>query len=597
MTDNDNLVHNDADILIVDDKLVNVELLISLLEDEGYHQLQGFTDPSEAIQRIKTQIPDLVLLDIRMPNISGFEVMTELKQSLGDEAPAVIVLTAQIDDETRYRALECGAQDFLTKPFDSVEALKRIHNTLNLQRLLTSRSEKANELEVLVNQRTAQLKELSNSDPVTNLPNRRALISHLDERLSKANPLVAFFLQFDDVQELSSLHGYSIVDHFMREKAKKSRSLTLSSHEYLAVWNYDQWVVICDVQSYQHAEKIAHNLLQFFSETITIDGVNINLSVRIGACGNREKPFSSVQLLRQASLALPNEIGQWRCFDATIEKALQRKIGLRDALRSAAENSELHLMYQPKINLERRSIIGAEALLRWESAVFGRVSPGEFIPIAEVSGAIIQLGEWVIDQAISDLKQWREQNLVSEDFSIAINVASEQIMQPSFAQSLIHKIQQVNIPAKVIELEVTESGLMSDMELALTQLLILRDAGFSIAIDDFGTGYSSLAYLKKLPISVLKVDQAFVRDLHINSQDQKLARTVIDMAHHFSFKTVAEGVETLEQLDILHKMGCDIVQGFLFSPPLKSQNLMSLIGPSMINKMMAPLSLLDDIDG
>ena len=589
-------IHADAEILVVDDNSVNVELLISLLEDEGYHHLVGFTDPRQAIDRVINQVPDLILLDIRMPNISGFDVMTELKRNLGDQAPAVIVLTAQIDDETRYKALECGAQDFLTKPFDSVEVLKRIHNTLNLQRLMTSRSERAKELEALVSQRTAQLKHLSTSDPVTHLPNRRALMSYLDDRLSMATPLAVFFIQFDDIQEISSLHGYSLVDQLMLDMAKKSQTLKLSPRDYLAVWNYDQWVMVCEVQNYQQADTVAQHLLKVLSQNTSIDGVSFNLEIRIGACGNQEKPLSGAQLLRQASLALPTEARQWRCFDAEIEKVFQRKIGIRNALRRAVDKNELYLMYQPKVDLLQKSISGVEALLRWESPEFGRVSPAEFIPIAEESGEIINLGEWVLDQAINDLNSWREQKHVADHFSMAINIASEQLMQPGFALSLINKVKHLNVPAQLIELEVTESGLMRDMELALTQLSLLRESGFSIAIDDFGTGYSSLAYLKKLPISVLKVDRAFVMDIHTNDQDQNLARTVIDMARHFNFKTVAEGVETPEQLVILQQMGCHLIQGFLFSPPLKSQALMKLLEPVMLKKIMTPFSSLGGID-
>ena len=588
-------LHVDADILIVDDNAVNVELLISLLEDEGYQQLQGLTDPAEAIAQVKRKPPDLILLDIRMPKMSGFDVMTELNRQLGEQAPAVIVLTAQIDDETRYKALECGAQDFLTKPFDAVEVLKRIHNTLNLQRLMTRRSEKANELEALVSQRTVQLKKLSTSDPVTGLPNRRALMSHLDTCLSEQDAFAVFFIQFEDIQDFAGLHGYLLADQLMLQMAVNSKNLALSLNGYLAVWNYDQWVMVCDnVQHYNQAEAIANQLLSFLSQPIAIDGMNVKLTLRIGACGSQEGLISAEQLLRQAALALPNNIGQWRCFEASIEKALQRKLGLRDALRAAIEKDELYLMYQPKVDLQDKRICGVEALLRWESQEFGRVSPAEFIPIAEASGEIIKLGDWVIEQALADLVIWREQHRVSQDFSIAINVASEQLMQLGFAQSLINKLEKARIPASVIEIEVTESGLMRDMELALTQLVALQEAGFSVAIDDFGTGYSSLAYLKKLPISVLKVDRAFIMDLHTNTQDQNLARTVIDMARHFNFKTVAEGVELPEQLTILQHMGCHLIQGFLFSPPLKGQALMALLEPVIMEKMMAPLHIQGD---
>lgn len=214
--------------------------------------------------------------------------------------------------------------------------------------------------------------------------------------------------------------------------------------------------------------------------------------------------------------------------------------------------------------------------------------PSEFIPAAESSGDIISIGKWVIQEAISALSQWREQGHVAHDFTIAVNVSSMQLAQADFAHWLIKTLQQSSLPASAIELEITESDLMQNMETALIQLNRLNAAGFRVAIDDFGTGYSSLAYLKSLPAHIIKIDRAFISELHRNIQDQRITGTIIDMARHLRFTTIAEGVDKPEQLQLLLEMGCDMVQGFLFAPPLPQLALLKMIQEQPKGMMIFP---------
>nr|WP_245748801.1 EAL domain-containing protein [Oceanisphaera psychrotolerans] len=214
-------------------------------------------------------------------------------------------------------------------------------------------------------------------------------------------------------------------------------------------------------------------------------------------------------------------------------------------------------------------MVGAEALLRWSNPELGFVSPVDFIPVAEASGEILRMGDWVIDTAIGQLEQWLEREQVTPGFKVAVNVAALQLMQPGFADKLVTRLQRSRLPRGALEVEVTESGLMQNVELALSQLSLLAEQGVDIAIDDFGTGYSSLSYLKSLPVSVLKIDRAFVNEMDTDSQDRRLAETVINMARNLGCVTVAEGVERLEHIELLREMGCMMVQGYWYSPPLK----------------------------
>lgn len=566
-----------ADILVVDDNPVNVELLMDLLEDEGYSTVEGMTDPLQVEARVHKKRPDLILLDIRMPRISGLELLALLNNQWGEQAPAVIVLTAQIDEATRHQALQLGAQDFLTKPFNHIEVLQRIHNTLQLQRLLSERMKKADLLESLVTERTRELKILSRQDPLTTLPNRHVILETITQLRSEEKELLTFFIALEGLDEMGRLHGYDIMDQALCALSAHVQQLTDLPIRLLGVWSTDKWVVLCEsIVSDELAEQIALRLLGVIQAPLNVQQLSVHVRARIGVSGSSAER-NAEQMVRMAAVALPAVDSQWQGYDQTLENSLWRRNQLSDALYTAIDNNELHLLYQPKVDVLTGAVRGVEALLRWDSPVFGRVSPAEFIPIAEANCFIVSIGKWVIQQAVAAIVRWRAQQAVDEYFTVAVNVASAQLMEADFAARLIDTVQQAGLPAYALEVEVTESGLMQDIPLAMRQLQSLAAAGLGIAIDDFGTGYSSLAYLKNLPVSVIKIDRTFISEMHSNAQDQRLTSTVIDMARHFQFSTVAEGVEEIEQFKLLKMMGCDLIQGFLFAPPLKENIMLQLV--------------------
>lgn len=570
-----------ADILVVDDNPVNVELLMDLLEDEGYSSVEGMTDPLQVEARVHKKRPDLILLDIRMPRISGLELLALLNNQWGEQAPAVIVLTAQIDEATRHQALQLGAQDFLTKPFNHIEVLQRIHNTLQLQRLLSERMKKADLLESLVTERTRELKILSRQDPLTTLPNRHVILETITQLRSEEKELLTFFIALEGLDEMGRLHGYDIMDQALCALSAHVQQLTDLPIRLLGVWSTDKWVVLCEsIVSDELAEQIALRLLGVIQAPLNVQQLSVHVRARIGVSGSSAER-NAEQMVRMAAVALPAVDSQWQGYDQTLENSLWRRNQLSDALYTAIDNNELHLLYQPKVDVLTGAVRGVEALLRWDSPVFGRVSPAEFIPIAEANCFIVSIGKWVIQQAVAAIVRWRAQQAVDEYFTVAVNVASAQLMEADFAARLIDTVQQAGLPAYALEVEVTESGLMQDIPLAMRQLQSLAAAGLGIAIDDFGTGYSSLAYLKNLPVSVIKIDRTFISEMHSNAQDQRLTSTVIDMARHFQFSTVAEGVEEIEQFKLLKMMGCDLIQGFLFAPPLKENIMLQLVATGL----------------
>lgn len=560
-----------ADLLVLDDKIMNVEVLVSLLEDQGFEQVEGMTDPRQLLSRVASKTPDLIFLDVRMPHISGLELLEALQTTYGDTMPAVIVLTANTDAETRYRALQLGARDFLTKPFDHQEVMHRLDNILSEHLRFKEQVYKADELEAIVTQRTAELKRLAVEDPLTGLPNRTGLLEHLKARLKQDERLLVFFFALDGLEEMARLHGLEVAENLAL--ALKVRAQTQRQKgDFLGVWSSSEWVLIRQVEQAgqlapERLAKKAQPLLQAVREPLQFQQFSLRPNVRIGvsaALHNR----SAETLVRLAALAVPEAQNTWREYTPALQEQLQKKMTLQEALNRAAERGELQLAFQPKIDLPTQRCLSAEVLLRWQSPALGRISPADFIPLAEQTGQILEIGRWVQDASCRQLKTWLEKGSVDENFVLAVNVASHQLVQPDFASSWLATLKAHQLPAGCLEVEVTESGLMENMQEARQQLSILAEAGVSIAIDDFGTGYSSLAYLKTLPVSVLKIDRAFILDMHTQQQDHDLVQTIIQLANNFGFTTVAEGVEEEEQVRLLQQLGCQSIQGFYYSPPL-----------------------------
>ncbi|WP_086481435.1 GGDEF/EAL domain-containing response regulator [Oceanospirillum sanctuarii] len=578
--DSQSSLNTEADILILDDNEVNVDLLASLLEDEGFTQVECMTDPRQLMPRVAQKQPDLIFLDIRMPHISGLELLEQLRESLGDNLPAVIILTANTDQTTRYQALELGARDFLTKPFDNQEVLRRLENILQEHLRLQQQMFRADELESLVAERTCELKRMAVEDPLTGLPNRTGLLSQLQEQIEKDQKLLIYFFAVDGLDEMARLHGLEVAENLalaLKDRALKHRQ----EGDILGLWSSTEWVLArrTQIEGQPSCDQLADRVLPLLGtvrQPIDYQEFRLRLNARAGI-STSDQSRSAENLIRLAALAVPETPNSWRDYTPELESQLQRKLTLQEALNHAAERGELELYFQPKISLPNEECLSAEALLRWSHPTLGRISPVEFIPLAEKTGQILDIGHWVLDASCRQLKQWRDQQQVPENFMLAVNVASQQLTQQDFARTCLKILNQYELPASVLEIEVTESGLMDDMAEALLQLRQLADAGISIAIDDFGTGYSSMAYLKDMPVSVLKIDRAFIKDMHENTKDKKLVETVMQLCENFGFITVAEGVENEEQLEILKQLNCELIQGYYYSPPLTGKALLQYV--------------------
>ncbi|MGM0833321.1 MAG: EAL domain-containing response regulator [Pseudomonadota bacterium] len=558
---------NHKHILVVDDNSINVNLLLDLLDEHGFENAHGLNDPREVLTHCQQTLPDLILLDIRMPYLDGYTVINQLQTEFGHNTPPIIILTAQIDDETRHRSLSMGVRDFVTKPFQHDEVLQRIRITLNVEHRYQVRNQQADTLERMVAKRTKELNRQSRTDPITQLANRRALTQMLREAALRGTGTGLLFIVLDHLDDVIKLHGYGVADKLMMHISSQL-SAKLSEQCQLGLWGGSELLVITDHADLETLRQSAAQLLSCFDQDQALGGLLLPLNARIGISW-ADAHFEIERLVHMAALALPQS-GTLRiqCYNETLEAQQRHRLNLQQAIRGATERGEMSLAFQPKVSLTTQCVIGAEALLRWHHPELGHISPADFIPLAEASGDILSIGEWVLEKAMQHIVEWRLKGLLDDHFHIAVNVAARQLARKDFTQTLLSKLAEHEIPAPFFALEVTESGLLSDMQNARTQLAQLAEADIAVAIDDFGTGHSSLAYVKTLPFSTLKIDRAFVMDLEDDAVDRHLALTITQLAHAVGCDVVAEGIETSAQAEYLRSIGCEAAQGYYYARPL-----------------------------
>lgn len=577
-------------LLIVDDNIVNIDLMLDLLEEYGFANVHGINDPRQVLTHCQHQLPDLLLLDIRMPYLDGYAVIEALQHHFGDQTPPIIVLTAQIDDATRQRALAMGVRDFIAKPFKQDEILQRIRITLDVEHRYQIRDKQADTLELMVAKRTQELDRQSRTDPITQLPNRRALNQALQAAALQASGAGLLFIALDGLDDVVRLHGYPIADQLLYFIGQQLRQ-RLDADCLLGIWGGSELLVIAPTGDPTKLLPLADRLFACFEQDQTLGELLLPISARIGISGEK-RLFDTERLVHMAALALPPQGSlQVQCYTPALEAKQRHRLQLQQAIRGATERGEMSLAFQPKLSLANHKILGAEALLRWQHPELGLISPGEFIPLAEASGDILSIGDWVIGEAMRHIKEWRALGLLNDDFHIAVNVATRQLMRKGFAQQLLARLAQQQIPERFLALEVTESGLMSDMNHAQQQLAQLAEMNIAVAIDDFGTGQSSLAYIKTLPFSTLKIDRAFVMDLETNAIDRELARTITQLAHSVGCDVVAEGIENSAQAAYLSSIGCEAAQGYFYARPLAAEAFVTWCGAWEPLDCTPPLSI------
>jgi diguanylate cyclase (GGDEF)-like protein/PAS domain S-box-containing protein len=428
-----------------------------------------------------------------------------------------------------------------------------------------------------------RLHQLAHYDVLTNLPNRRTFAERIQHEIDLAvrrNTMIAVvFIDIDHFKTINDSLGHATGDLVLQSVANRLRAC-LRIGDTVARIGGDEFVVLLEGNSKRETfERVAQKLAESLTEAVTIDGREMYVAASMGISVFPHDGTDSETLLRNADTAMyrAKTAGRncWRFFDESMAAHASRRLELETALRRAAERNELVLYYQPQRSLHSERIVAVEALLRWQRPERGMVSPMEFIPLAEDSGLIVPIGEWVLFTACTQAATWWREYKV--ELRVAVNIAAKQIHHKGFVEQVRDTLAITGLPAEFLELEITESSIIENVEESVSKLHQLKQLGVSVAIDDFGTGYSSLSYLKQLPVDRLKIDRSFVKDTPDDIDDCAIVRTVISMSHNLGLSVIAEGVETQRQLDFLRAQHCDEIQGYLLSVPLPAQQVTGML--------------------
>ncbi|MBF0283227.1 MAG: EAL domain-containing protein [Magnetococcales bacterium] len=423
-----------------------------------------------------------------------------------------------------------------------------------------------------------QLHYLAHHDPLTGLPNRVLLQQRLSEALLGArernHSVAVMFLDLDRLKPINDTHGHPVGDRLLKEVAHRLAQ-RVRPEDLLARVGGDEFVIVSrHVAEPAEAGRLAQSLIEALTEPFQVKDQEFFLAANIGITLFPDDDGDPDALLGDADVAMyrakQDGANTYRFFDREMIELSVKKLSLEQALRRALERNEFMVFYQPQVEVETGRMIGVEALIRWKNPELGLISPAQFIPLAEETGLIIPIGEWVLRTACQQCVTWLEMGFAP--VRMAVNLSARQF-ERILPQTVANAIHDTGIEPHMLELEVTESLLMTDMEPAIDILNQLRAQGIHLAIDDFGTGYSSLSYLKRFPIHCLKIDRAFVRDITTDPDAAAIIRTIIAMAKSLGLSLVAEGVASVEQLEFLRLLECDTVQGFLFSPPLPPEEI------------------------
>ncbi|MDP3023485.1 MAG: EAL domain-containing protein [Sulfuricurvum sp.] len=414
---------------------------------------------------------------------------------------------------------------------------------------------------------------LVNFDPLTGLPNRLQMDDHMQYTLNLAKRNGGFFavlfLDLDHFKNINDTLGHSIGDKLLIELSKRLTA-SLRDQDTISRMGGDEFIILLPSSDAHGTIQVAQKLLNSIAKTFLIEEYQLSITASIGIALYPNDGVDIEMLSKNADTAMYRAKNDGRnsyCFfTPEMQANSHRMLQLSNALHHALERNELHLVYQPQLSASGERIVGAEALLRWQHPEFGSVPPDEFIPIAEENGMILSIGEWVLRTAISQAKSWIDNGHLP--IIVAVNISAIQFRHPNLPDLITSILEEAEFPPQYLEIELTESIAMHDPQVAINTMNDLHERGIRMSIDDFGTGYSSLSYLKKFKVYKLKIDQSFVHDIGTNSEDKAIVNAIINMARSLDLQTIAEGVETLEQLEYLRKQGCDEIQGYYYSKPL-----------------------------
>ncbi|MGE7272552.1 EAL domain-containing protein [Brevibacillus panacihumi] len=417
---------------------------------------------------------------------------------------------------------------------------------------------------------------LAYHDALTDLPNRRMYIQHLGREIISAkrfqSNLAVLFLDLDRFKDVNDSFGHDVGDLLLIETARRLKTCVKQGDIVARLGGDEFTILVSQLSGRKHAEEIANRIIQELEKPFVWNGHEFNISCSIGISLFPDDGEQAEDLLKRADTALYTVKSRGRngydFFDPTMETKSLERILMENELRKAIEQKHFEIYYQPKMDIGSKQLVGMEALVRWIHPELGMIPPNRFIPIAEETGMILPLGEWILREACRQNKEWHEQGY---ELKVSVNLSARQIYQKDLVENIRQILNDTKLDPKWLELEITES-IFVKMEEATPVLQEIREEGIQISIDDFGTGYSSFSYIKSLPVDTIKIDASFIRDVHHNQESQAIVKAIVTIAESLNMNVVAEGIELTDQAEALQLNGCDQGQGYLFSKPLAKQD-------------------------
>lgn len=545
-------------ILLVEDNPGDVRLVEELLRAAWVvaGSINHVSSVEDAIGRVAKDVPACILLDLSLPDAQGLGTLERVR----DAHPSVpiVVLTGTDDEAQAVQAVQEGAQDYLIKGQVDGHLLGRA-------------------IRYAIERKFAevQLSHQALHDPLTGLANRALLMERLAQALARTerrpSSVAVLFLDIDRFKTINDNFGHEVGDSVLACIGDRLRK-ALRPEDMASRFGGDEFVVLCeDLEDDRHVVTIAERIGRSISEPISLEAGEVVVTTSIGIAAARGIGDRPEVLLRDADAAVyrAKERGRDRFefFDQRMRARLLRRSRRESELRHAIDAGELRLYYQPLVVVDDLRVGRVEALVRWEHPRLGLLLPREFIPVAEETGFIVDLGSWVLREACCQTVRWEHASPDQRSISIAVNVSPRQLDHPDFEDTVWQVLEETGVEPKNLWFEITETAFMDPARPVLEMLGRLRERGIHLAIDDFGTGFSSLSHLRQFRIDELKVDQTFVQGLESDAEDSSIVAAVVNLAHNLGLSAVAEGVETAEQSRRVQLVGCDLAQGFYFAAP------------------------------
>jgi len=540
-------------VLVVDDDRSTCNALRFTLQRDGF-RVEEAGDGAQAVAMLERISPDVILMDAVMPVMDGFTACEEIKQRQQTRAIPVLMITALEDNTSVERAFAAGASDYIPKPIHFAVLSQRVRSIID------------------ANRAERHIRRLAYNDSLTGLPNRTLFIDQLSRRLERARmdseSIAVLFLDLDRFKYVNDSLGHDVGDRLLAAVAQRIRRVVRQA-DCVARLGGDEFTVALNAASGPAAAAAAQNICRTLGHPFQVDGHEIFVAASVGIALFPQDGPDVGTLLKHADMAMyraKKDGSGFRFFESAMEQTMSTHLRLETDLRRALDRKELVLYYQPKARVDTGDIIGVEALVRWRHPTRGLVPPADFIPLAEETGLIIPMGEWVLRSACSQAQAWIDAG--RPPLQVAVNISVRQLLHKDFVELVERVLRDTRLSPGLLELEITESTLMGYAQDTLELLRRLRKLGVRLSIDDFGTGYSSLAYLKRFPINTVKIDRAFVGDVPHDADDVAIVTGIIALAHSLRLEVIAEGVETHDQFVFLRERSCDQIQGFLLSEPV-----------------------------